>query len=56
MPVELEKRIRTGVVGEAKWGAMESVDAILVGVNVPVKRIPLACAEDFRIGSVRFIQ
>lgn len=42
IPVELLKRMRRGVLGEAKWGAMDSLDAVGVGVNVPVRRVPLA--------------
>lgn len=49
IPVELLKRMRRGVLGEAKWGAMDSLDAAGVGVNVPVRRVPLACAAGFRV-------
>jgi hypothetical protein len=41
--VELEKRTRTGF-GDAKCAAVERVDALLEGVNVPVRRMPLAWA------------
>lgn len=44
IPVELEKRTQIEVLGAANWGAMESLAASGVGVNVPVKRMPLAWA------------
>src|SRR5277367_2440867 len=44
MPVELEKRTETGVDGRFKWGALLSVAASAVGVNVPFSMMPLACA------------
>jgi hypothetical protein len=42
MPVEEEKRARTGTKGRLKCGAAERVDACGVGVNVPVRRRPFA--------------
>lgn len=36
IPVEFEKRTRTGVDAEVKWGAMDSSLALGVGMNVPL--------------------
>ena len=44
-PVEVLKRARMGVEGAVKWGAVERVEARGVGVNVPVRRVPFACAR-----------
>jgi hypothetical protein len=41
-PVEVEKRARRGVDGRLKWGAELSLAASLVGVKVPVRRLPFA--------------
>lgn len=43
-PVEDEKRARMGVLGFVKWGAEERDAALRVGVKVPRRRRPLACA------------
>ena len=45
IPVLLLKRTETGVDGAWKCGALESVAASVVGVKVPVRRTPFACAE-----------
>lgn len=37
-PVEEEKRMVRGVEGAVKCGALERVDAVGVGVKVPVRR------------------
>lgn len=42
--MEEEKRARRGVLGDVKCGADESVEAFGDGVNVPLRRRPLACA------------
>jgi hypothetical protein len=42
MPVEEEKRARSGVEGWVKCGARERAAAEGVGVKVPVRRMPLA--------------
>lgn len=44
-PVEDEKRARIGVLGFVKWGAKDREAALGVGVKVPRRRRPLACAE-----------
>jgi hypothetical protein len=43
MPVLLEKRATTGVTWLKCW-AEESAAALAVGVKVPLRRMPLACA------------
>jgi hypothetical protein len=43
--VDDEKRIVKGVEGTLKCGAVVREEAAGEGVNVPVKRWPLACAE-----------
>ena len=45
IPVLLLKRTETGVDGAWKCGALESFAASEVGVKVPVRRTPFACAE-----------
>ena len=45
MPVESLKRAVTGTEGPAKWGAVESSFAAVVGVKLPVSSWPLACAR-----------
>lgn len=47
-PVLEEKRTVIGVEGLLKCGALERVDAVLVGVNVPVRSWPLAWAGGVR--------
>jgi hypothetical protein len=42
MPVLLEKRMRIGVWGAEKWGAVLRVLARGVGTKVPERRMPLA--------------
>ena len=42
--MELEKRIVIGVDGKVKWGAVERVEAVVVGWKVPFRRMPRACA------------
>lgn len=44
-PVEEEKRTVIGVEGDVKWGAEVRVEAVGVGVKVPVRRWPLAWAR-----------
>ena len=44
-PVELEKRMTTGVDGWLKCGAFERALASDVGVKVPFNNIPRACAR-----------
>jgi hypothetical protein len=44
-PVELEKRVVTGVLGAAKCGADESLLASVDGVKIPVSSRPFACAR-----------
>jgi hypothetical protein len=49
IPVLLEKRIVRGVDGDEKCGAVERVDASVVGVKVPVRMAPFACAGGRKI-------
>jgi hypothetical protein len=44
IPVEELKRTVTGVEGALKWVALVRADAEEVGVKVPVRRWPRACA------------
>lgn len=46
MPVEFENRTRIGVDGWLKCGALLRPAASEDGVNVPLRRIPRAWAED----------
>lgn len=46
IPVESEKRPVTGVDGAFKWGAEDREAASGVGLNVPLSRMPLACADN----------
>lgn len=48
MPVEEEKRAVMGVEVALKWWAFVRVDALEVGVKVPVRRWPRAWAESGR--------
>lgn len=43
-PVEEEKRTVIGVEGVLKCGAVVRSDTVALGVNVPVRRCPFACA------------
>jgi hypothetical protein len=52
IPVLLEKRTVRGVDGDEKCGAVERVDASVVGVKVPVRMAPFACAEGGRLARV----
>ncbi len=42
MPVVLEKRTVTGVAGDSKWTALDTVAASGLGVNSPETTMPFA--------------